>query len=66
MMKFGKDISMRDEGSNEMVVHVTVTNNDGFYQWLASCGTNVILESPENMREQFVRYVQRILDSYKG
>jgi len=66
MMKFGKDITMRDEGNDEMVAHVTVTNNDGFYQWLASCGTNVILEAPEDMRQHFVQYVKNTLNCYNG
>ena len=66
MMKFGKDITMRDEGNDEMVAHVTVTNNDGFYQWLASCGTNVILEAPADMRQHFVQYVKNALNCYNG
>jgi len=65
MMKFGKDINMWDESDNEVIAHVTVTNNDGFYQWLASCGSNVILESPKDMRQHYIDYMQRTLDCYE-
>ena len=65
IMKFGKDITMRDDTADEAVVHVTVTDNEGFYQWLASCGSNVILEAPEEMRERYREYLKSTLAYYR-
>ena len=64
MMKFGKDITMRDDTADEAIAHVTVTDNEGFYQWLASCGSNVILEAPEEMRERYREYLKSTLACY--
>ena len=65
MMKFGKDITIRDDAANEAIAHVTVTDNEGFYQWLASCGSNVILEAPEEMRTRYREYLQNALAYYR-
>ena len=56
---------MRDDTAEEAVVHVTVTDNEGFYQWLASCGSNVILEAPADMRERYREYLQNTLAYYR-
>ena len=45
--------------------YAEVTDNEGFYQWLASCGSNVILEVPEEMRERYGEYLQNTLAYYR-
>lgn len=65
MMKFGKDITMWDSTAEEAAAYVTVTDNTGFYQWLSSCGGNVVLEAPEDMRRRYTAFLREMLMPYQ-
>ncbi|MDO5391653.1 MAG: WYL domain-containing protein [Eubacteriales bacterium] len=65
MVKFGKDIIMTDSGPDEFVVNVNVTNNEGFYQWLAAHGPQIVLESPKDMRQHYIEYLKQTLENYQ-
>lgn len=65
MVKFGKEITMRDEDENTFIAHVSVTNNEGFYQWLAAYGPYITIEAPEDMRQHYIEYLKKTLACYE-
>lgn len=64
MMKFGRNIMMRDDGDDCFVAHVKVADGDGFYRWLAAYGTNVTLVKPESMQKKYIAYLQSVMENY--
>ena len=62
--KFGTDIMIHSKGEDKFIVHMNVAVNEGFYQWLASYGTNLKLLSPENRVAEFKEYIGRIYEQY--
>lgn len=62
--KFGNDITTHSKGEDKFIVHMNVAVNEGFYQWLASYGTNLKLLSPENKVMEFKEYIRRIYEQY--
>lgn len=62
--KFGNDIMIHNKGEDKFVVHMNVAVNEGFYQWLASYGTNLKLLSPEKRVVEFKDYIRRIYEQY--
>ena len=62
--KFGNDIMFHRKGEDKFVVFVNVAVNEGFYQWLASYGTNLKLWSPEKRVGEFKEYIRKIYEQY--
>lgn len=62
--KFGNDIMIHSKGEDKFVAHVNVAVNEGFFQWLASYGTNLKLLSPQNRVVEFKEYIRRIYEQY--
>jgi len=62
--KFGNDIMFHRKGEDKFVVSVNVAVNEGFYQWLASYGTNLKLLSPEKRVGEFKEYIRKIYEQY--
>lgn len=62
--KFGNDIMIHNKGEDKFIVHVDAAINEGFYQWLASYGTNLKLLSPQNRVTEFKEYIRRIYEQY--
>jgi len=62
--KFGNDIMIHSKGEDKFIVHMNVAVNEGFYQWLASYGTNLKLLSPENRVTEFKEYIKKIYEQY--
>lgn len=65
MVKFGKDITMRDEDVDTFIAYVNVANNEGFYQWLAAYGPHITIEAPKNMRQHYIEYLKKTLACYE-
>lgn len=65
MHKFGRAVSMRDDGVDKFIAHVNVADSRGFYFWLASFGPSIVIESPEKMREEYIGFLKESLANYE-
>jgi predicted DNA-binding transcriptional regulator YafY len=62
---FGEDLKFRENGSeDEFEVHVSVNNADGLYYWLLQHGENVKVVSPEPVRDELLRRIDKIRSLY--
>lgn len=65
LKKFGSQAAIREDGEGYFVARVKVNDAPGFYQWLASYGSHMVLVGPANMREQYVEYLRKTLQCYE-
>lgn len=63
--RFGKDISVRDAGEENYVVHVQAIISEPFFGWLTGLGKDVIIISPQKTVREYREYLQDILEKYK-
>ena len=47
-----------------MRVRAKVIQAPTFYGWLATLGTNVIIEQPQFLKEEYRTYLQGIIEQY--
>ena len=62
--RFGKDVSLQKIDAEHFAVHVTVAVSSQFFGWLAGLGNQAIITSPEEVKKQYVDYLQNILTEY--
>ena len=62
--RFGKDVSLQKIDAEHFAVHVTVAVSSQFFGWLAGIGNQAIITSPEEVKKQYVDYLQNILTEY--
>lgn len=62
--RFGRDVHIQSDGDEHCRISIKVVNNEGFYQWLAGCGTNLKVLEPEEIRERYKKYLTSILTNY--
>ena len=62
--RFGRDviINSKDDGSFTVTVNVVVSPQ--FYGWLCGFGDEVQLLWPEDVRDDFISYVKKLMDKY--
>ena len=65
LKKFGEKASIREDGEGYFIARVKVSESLGFYQWLASYGANIVIQSPQSMREQYINYLKKTLECYE-
>ncbi len=63
--KFGKDVDMTPYNEDEVRVRASVMEAPTFFGWLATLGTNVIIEQPQALRTSYAQYLQGITELYK-
>ena len=66
MLRFGRDIFIRDDGGEYFIAHVRVADAIGFYFWLAAHGPYVEVQSPKNIRDGFKDFLLETLENYEG
>ena len=64
--RFGTDIFIRPEGEDEIVVRAEIEVSPQFYGWLTGLGSRVRIYAPEDVAEDYRRYLEEILDHYRG
>ncbi|MGN0412291.1 MAG: helix-turn-helix transcriptional regulator [Lachnospiraceae bacterium] len=64
--RFGKDVSLQKIDAEHFAVHVTVAVSSQFFGWLAGIGNQAKITSPEEVKKQYVDYLQNILTEYTG
>lgn len=62
--KFGKNIVMINQPDGSFKVHVKAVASEGFYQWLAGYGRNIVIEEPERIKNEFLEFIDGIQQAY--
>ena len=61
--RFGTEIMMHPHDADHFHASVTVTVSPQFFGWLAGIGRGIRISWPEDVREEYRRYLQEIADS---
>lgn len=64
--RFGKDVASTAAGEGSARVHATVMESPTFFGWLATFGTQVVIEKPQALRDAYHDYLQRIVQVYEA
>ncbi len=62
--RFGRDVIINSKDDGSFTVTVSVVVSPQFYGWLCGFGDEVQLLWPEDVRKDFVSYVQKLIDKY--
>ena len=62
--RFGSDIWMVPKDEDHFSANVTVTVSPQFFGWVTAIGEDMQITGPEEVKEQYREYLQRILDRY--
>ena len=62
--RFGKDISIILLDDEFIKVRVQVVASEQFFGWLCAIGSDIMILKPDTIREDFKKYLKRILDNY--
>ena len=62
--RFGQDIIMVPKEDGAFTTHVLVSVSPQFYGWIAGLGGQVRILGPENVRNEFRDYLDRLRDQY--
>lgn len=60
--RFGKGISLKKEGDTRYRIRVDVVVSGQFFGWLAGLGKEVVIVSPDPVREQYRNYLSEIIE----
>lgn len=63
--RFGKDISVRKEDEDFVLVRIKAVISGQFFGWLAGLGKEVVVVSPELVRAQYVKWLYDTLSSQR-
>ena len=64
LKKFGVNTFIIDNVDGSFNASVKVSDSLGFYQWLAAYGKNITVLEPENVRQNYIKYLRDTLDNY--
>lgn len=62
--QFGKDTMLIPEGEEHFRINVLVSVSPQFFGWVTGLGDNVYIGGPENVRKEYQRYLEKILEKY--
>ena len=62
--QFGTDIIMVPYGKDRFRTTVTVSVSPQFFGWVAGLGGSIRIVSPEDVREEYKTYIEKIITSY--
>ena len=63
--RFGNDVSMRPEGTKHVMAHMEVQVSSQFFGWLAGLGSKVRIVAPDDVAEEYKKYLDSILILYR-
>lgn len=63
--RFGKDISIKPDKNHRYVMRVHVCVSSQFYGWLTGLGADIYITGPEQIKNEYVSYIENIIKSYK-
>lgn len=62
--RFGTQIAVRPEGTDEIVVRAEIEVSPQFFGWLTGMGADVGIVSPADIREEYRNFLEKILRKY--
>lgn len=63
---FGTDLAMRPDGEQYFIARMDVEVSSQFFGWLAGLGTRVEIISPEEVRSEYISYIENIISNYNN
>ena len=63
--RFGSDIFMVPKDEDHFSASVTVAVSRQFFGWITAIGEDMVLEGPEEVKEQYMDYLRGILKNYE-
>ena len=64
--RFGRDIMLIPDGKERFHVSLPVTVSPQFFGWTAALGSEVAIERPSYVKDQFTAYLKNILQTYEA
>lgn len=62
--RFGKEAAMRRDGESHFLVRAEVNVSEQFFGWLAGLGRGVKIQSPEDVKEKYIKHLKKIVEEY--
>ena len=62
---FGKDPFIIPVNENQFKANVLVSVSPQFFGWVAGMGTGMEILGPEDVRNEYKKYLEEMLDKYK-
>ena len=63
--RFGRDIMLVPDGKERFHVSLPVSVSPQFFGWIAALGSDVVIERPASVKDQFRDYLKDILNAYE-
>ena len=63
--RFGRDIMIHRKDSEHFKTLIRVNVSGQFFGWIASLGPDAVIESPEEVREEYREFLEKSLSNYK-
>lgn len=61
--RFGKDITIQKLENERIRIRVKVQTSQQFFGWLAGLGGGVVIHSPEEVRQEYIKNLKAIIES---
>ena len=62
--RFGQEVSTRRRDEDSFFLRTKVAVSRQFFGWLTGLGDGVRIQAPEDVRQRYCRYLDRILEDY--
>lgn len=63
--RFGKDIPIRKEDETHSIARMEVAVSKQFYGWLSGLGTGIQILEPEEVKQEYIGFLQELLGQYQ-
>ena len=64
--RFGRDVMMHSVDEEHFSVSAAVNVSPQFFGWLVALGKGVVIEGPEDVREEFRRWMGEVMGEYEN
>lgn len=64
--RFGREVMMHPVDAAHFVVSAAVNVSPQFFGWLVALGKGVVIEGPEDVKDEFTEWVRTVMQEYKG
>lgn len=63
--RFGRDVMIHRQDEKHFAIMIRVNVSGQFFGWLAGLGPGVVVTSPENVRKEYIDFLEKSLNNYK-
>ena len=64
--RFGNDVRIVRDGETHFKAMVTIAVSPQFFGWLTAVGKGIMLESPASLKQEYLRYLRTLYESYEN